>query len=242
MDELQDHFTCTQEIIYNSDDVNLNDQAIFETHSCGIIKGTVVSHDSAKRRIKLDDVTYMNNKTSVSGTRCVFSNDIKRIRILKRSATNDSPQKQIVQDEKVSSKELERLKILAKSYELLTSCNKQYMNAIASLERQIYVGLMAESIDEKIKLIHVLAVTTPQKIYMFDLISIGGVPSDLKQLLENDRIKKITLDTDNLNSYLNHDCGIELKGLFDLQVLYNHQFKLDYVNIHFYYFSLLTAM
>lgn len=197
-------------------DVKVNDHIIAETNMYGPVEGVVVGYDSEKFRFRLTDVTYLENGASVPGIRNILNHDVTNVTILKRDTSDDSSDSN--SEDVTTTKDYEDIKNLAKSYKLINSYDKVYRNAIDDLKDREYIGFMAEDTYIRINCLHIIAFCTSHNIYFFDILSLGSMPKEIKQILENPDVKKITCETHTLADSLFCHYKVDLKGIFDLQV------------------------
>ncbi|XP_055917749.1 protein Exd1 homolog [Eupeodes corollae] len=119
----------------------------------------------------------------------------------------------------ISGEELDRIQELVSSSTYIFQVDQRYHKAIANLKQQSVIGLhMEPSNFGRHNRTSLLVVTTCQNIYIFDLISLGAIFKDLRNILQAKSPRKVLYHSNKIADNLKYKHNVQLDGIFDLFV------------------------
>ncbi|XP_053954694.1 protein Exd1 homolog [Anastrepha ludens] len=116
----------------------------------------------------------------------------------------------------LSSTELDLIHEQLNSVVYITQTDQRYHKALADIRVQPIVALVIEPVDfGRAQRTSVMAVATYQAVYIFDIIALGSIFREMKQILEAERPRKSVHYSHRLLDQLKNRHGIKLGGVFD---------------------------
>ncbi|XP_055838788.1 protein Exd1 homolog [Episyrphus balteatus] len=189
---------------------------------------TLISKD--KRLIELSNVREFNSGYVFTSAQCIPRPLIKSIKCCKdedadaaESLTsssdqeNDRPKSDYLVP--ITCDELDRIQSIVSSSIYIFQVDQRYHKAITNLKQQSTIGLHIEPSNfGRHNRTSLLALTTCQNIYIFDLISLGGIFKDLKNILQARSPKKAVYNSNKIADNLQYKHNVQLEGIFDIFV------------------------
>ncbi|XP_017476984.1 PREDICTED: protein Exd1 homolog [Rhagoletis zephyria] len=119
-------------------------------------------------------------------------------------------------DVSLSSNELELIHEQLNAIVCITQTDQRYHKALADIRVQPVVALIMEPVDfGRAHRTSVLTVATFKMVYIFDIIALGSIFREMKQLLESERPRKAVHYSHRLVDHLKNRYGVKLGGVFD---------------------------
>lgn len=115
--------------------------------------------------------------------------------------------------------DIERMNWLLSNIVYIVQCDNSYYSAINDLKYQEHVGLRAENEFGRLNLkAPLITICTSSKVYLFDILRMGKVFKELKEILQSELPRKIIFDSSRIVDYLWHKEKCELNGVLDAMV------------------------
>ncbi|CAD7006200.1 unnamed protein product [Ceratitis capitata] len=128
--------------------------------------------------------------------------------------SKQSPQQD--SDVSLSSTELELIHGQLNAIVCITQTDQKYHKALADIRVQPVVALVMEPVDYgRAQRTSVLIISTFQTVYIFDIIALGNIFREMKQLLEAEQPRKAVHYSHRLVDHLRNRHGVNLGGIFD---------------------------
>lgn len=106
-----------------------------------------------------------------------------------------------------------------RNYKFIERFDHTYHDAIATMESESFIGLCIPGVERgRFSTKSLIACSTSDSIFIFDIVVMGRIETDLKNILESDVPKKIIHNAGPTADYLFHVEKINLKGVFDTMV------------------------
>ncbi|XP_055694793.1 piRNA biogenesis protein EXD1-like [Lutzomyia longipalpis] len=143
------------------------------------------------------------------------SEDVKEHNSSSESTISNSNNISVV----LTEEEVQNIQMIICNFEYITQIDKKYFQAIEELKAQAFVcGKIAVDViggrKGRFSRGSLLILGSPRRIYVVDLMNLGKIPCEVKELLEARKPQKIIHDSCALNDYfLNH--GITLSTVSD---------------------------
>lgn len=119
----------------------------------------------------------------------------------------------------IDDAEMKHIDERIRSAVLIVQCDVSYHQALEDLRRQEIVGLNIEgSRLGRLRFGSLLAFSTMDKIYLFDLKSFGRIFSDMKKILESNKPRKIVHNSCLIVDHLKRQYKCQLNGIQDTLV------------------------
>lgn len=119
--------------------------------------------------------------------------------------------------------ELEEIDTRIRSAVYIPQCDASYHAALDDLRCQEIIGLNIKGARMgRLTRGSVLAMSTPEKIYLFDLILLGSVFPEMKVILESQKPRKVVHDSCFIVDHLTHKYQCQLNGFDDTLVSFAH--------------------
>lgn len=164
-----------------------------------------------------------------------YKTEIQTITLFKEESVDEnnsstgksSPNKQAENEEsqkiiRIPKLEYERLKELSLQYTYFATPDRRYLEAVEYLNSCENVGVVGIGSERgRLDMIHLLVMSSWDKVYIIDLLQFrrSKFPEELKGILESDDIKKIVHNSRTLVDCLHHRHQVNLKNIFDVQVI-----------------------
>lgn len=121
----------------------------------------------------------------------------------------------------ISDAEQEEIKERIRTAIHITQCDVGYHEALNDLRRQEIVGLNIEgSRLGRLQRGSLLSFSTNSKIYIFDLLALGRIFPEMKQILEAEKPRKVVHNSCLIVDHLKHRFKCQLNGIQDTLVGY----------------------
>lgn len=194
-----------------------------------ILVGDLKLISKDKRLIELANVRDFNSGYIFTSAQCIPRPLIKSIKCCKDDDATDSvtssssdPDTDPIKSKylvPITCDELDRIQALVSSVICIFQVDQRYHKAIANLKQQSVIGLQIEPSNfGRHNRTSLLAVTTHQEIYIFDLVSLGAIFKDLKSILQSKSPKKVLYNSNKVVDNLKHKHNVQLEGIFDIFV------------------------
>lgn len=106
-----------------------------------------------------------------------------------------------------------------KSFTLIETFDVRYHDAIAKIKQESFVGFyMPGTENGRFSTASLIAISTSDALYMFDLVKFGKIEKSMKSILESNVPKKIIHDASYVADILQTKYQINLNGVFDTLV------------------------
>uniref|UniRef100_A0A1I8M6Z4 Uncharacterized protein n=2 Tax=Musca domestica TaxID=7370 RepID=A0A1I8M6Z4_MUSDO len=104
----------------------------------------------------------------------------------------------------------------------ITQTDQKYHKAVADIRSQTMIGLLIDPLEcARHRKTSLIAVATPNSIYLFDILSLGKVFKELRSILESsERPRKAMHYGNRFVDHFKHRHGLDLSGIFDTFVAY----------------------
>jgi hypothetical protein len=157
--------------------------------------GDFFSKSSDNLRIELTNVCRSNGGLKIAGRQIYYKSEIKSVTTVgeQLEPAPDQDNTEEKDSEPILGKSiLTAVQVITENYQYIYKPNAQYHQAITDLQTHEYIGLSCEGNSTgRFRKSSLLAVATSQNIYLFDILKFGGLPIELKNLLENQQPRKI---------------------------------------------------
>uniref|UniRef100_A0A182LZ97 3'-5' exonuclease domain-containing protein n=1 Tax=Anopheles culicifacies TaxID=139723 RepID=A0A182LZ97_9DIPT len=181
-----------------------------------------VAHVASDRSfIRLADVRDMTTKKNY-GVQTYYNSEVRNIQI---ASTDDTPKLQsnptdsIIKSKQLSLASLNSALEQINNYVFIHQTDAKYHDSIAFLKKQHYFGVAMECIENG-RHSHessLLTIATVDSIYIFD-IKWMRITDDMRDLLSNDRYRRVLHNGRLMGDVLLHKYGIPLGKCFDVMV------------------------
>lgn len=183
-----------------------------------------VSHVASDRSfIRLSDVRDTSTKKNY-GVQTYYNSEIRNIQVastdsrpkLKSSSPSDSG---VVKSKQLTLDNLNSTLEQINNYVFIHQTDAKYHDTIRFLKKQHHFGIALESIEHgrHSKTLSLLSIATFDSIYIFD-IKWMKITDDLRDLLSNDRYRRVLYNGRLVGDILLHKFGIPLGKCFDAMV------------------------
>lgn len=201
---------------------NIGQTLIIELEEeCYIGEFKAVNKD--RNRIELVNVSDFETSDKIDGVQIFYKSEIKSIRALKeeidketntiKDTSENSSEKSEIQ---LNAIELQDIEVSCKNAKYIDKTDCTYYEAIADLKRQNQFVLNQEACESgRNSRTTILTICTTNNVYIFDIISLGGIFDNLKAILEAKVPKKIIHDGRKITDNLKYKQNVILNGIFD---------------------------
>ncbi|XP_031631082.1 protein Exd1 homolog [Contarinia nasturtii] len=134
---------------------------------------------------------------------------------------------------KFSQIEIATIQNMARETVHIAQHDERYHSSIDDLKRQSIITVNSENsfgrLDTKRPL---LTLTTPSKVYIFDMLRLGQMKKEFKEIFSSDLPRKIVHSSAELADYLLHKETCTINNVFDtLMVHFNLEKKHEHINL-----------
>lgn len=120
-----------------------------------------------------------------------------------------------------SEREIENIQNFVKNANYIAQYDDKYYKAIDDLKQQELIGVNSENrfgrLDMKRPL---LTLTTPNQVYLFDLLRLGAMKKEMKEIFYSELPLKVVHSSAPIADYLKHTEKCALNNIFDTLVCY----------------------
>ncbi|XP_067621989.1 protein Exd1 homolog [Eurosta solidaginis] len=200
-------------------ELQLGQQLLVQT-STELLTGRLKFVDPKRRIIELDNAYDQRSNCQYSSPQILAFPQIKKIQIIRddvpSSDTNSCRETQQESDVSLSSTEMELINEQLRNIVCITQTDQRYHKALADIRLQPIVSLIIEPTEYgRVKRTSVLTIATFKTVYIFDIIALGNIFRELKQLLEAERPRKVVHYSHRMVDHLQNRYGFKLGGIFD---------------------------
>lgn len=169
--------------------------------------------------IREDGPSSISNSYSDTSTSPTTSENHTTYSTALRSPAS-SPESKVVASEEsdisLTTTELELINEQLNKVVCITQTDQKYHKALADIRVQPVVALIMEPVDfGRAHRTSVMVLATFQTVYIFDIIALGSIFREMKQLLEAERPRKVVHYSHKLVDHLKNQHGVKLGGIFD---------------------------
>lgn len=195
---------------------------VIELNTDQCFTATFLLYNKDGKYIQVKNVFETISGKKIKGAQNFYESEIISIRALKTNCPNSSVQS-IQEDSEhttsISSLELESIKGQIENSVYIWQCDHTFYNAINDLKHQEFIGVnVIGSKFGRTKPVSLISFSTTQKIYHFDMCSLGKLFSEIKEIFEHPLPRKIVYNSCYIADYLKHRESCELNGVFDILV------------------------
>lgn len=170
--------------------------------------------------VREDEPSSNSNSCSDTGTSPTTSESHTSYNTAAARTPSSSPESKLVASEEsditLSTTELELIHEQLNSVVCITQTDQKYHKALADIRVQPVVALIIEPVDYgRTHRTSVMVLATYQTVYIFDIIAMGSIFREMKQLLEAERPRKVVHYSHKLVDHLKNRHGVKLGGIFD---------------------------
>lgn len=123
-----------------------------------------------------------------------------------------------------TDREMENIEKLTTNCVYIVQYDGAYHAAIDDLMQQELIAVNSENAFGRLDLKRpLLAFATNQNVYLFDLLRLGAMKKELKQIFASDFPRKVMHSSAEFADYLNHKENCQLNNVFDTLVRYFYQ-------------------
>lgn len=123
---------------------------------------------------------------------------------------------------KMAKEKVDKVTDIINHYVYICTYDRKYWDAIKEIKGQRSVGVNIENVEFGRKSrASLLSIATESSVYIFDLLLLypsGGIPKELKSILESWDIKIIMHNSKKQLDYLKHVCQVTVHNPFDTMV------------------------
>lgn len=124
-----------------------------------------------------------------------------------------------IQKKTFAEHEFKIIQELVKNSIYIAQYDDMYHNALVDIKRQEIISVNSEScfgrLDTKRPL---LTITTPNKVYLFDMLRLGAMKSEFKEVFSTNLPRKVVHSSAEIVDYLRHKENCNINNLFDTLV------------------------
>lgn len=157
-----------------------------------------------------------------SGVQRYYRSEIQLLTPLKSESSdtkdNTTTQSSVAITCLISATELDAIIASIRSAKCFYHTDRAYYAAIEDIKVHPHVGLAVELVAEANVSLISICVPSTQKIYIFDVISLGRIPNDLKAILQSKVPLKIVHNGRAAALALKRDMNVQLQPVFDTLV------------------------
>lgn len=118
-----------------------------------------------------------------------------------------------------SEREIENIQNFAKKTIYIAQYDDKYHNAIDDLKQQEIIGVNSENRFGRLNVKRpLLTLTTPNQVYLFDLLRLGSMKKEMKEIFYSDLPLKVLHNSAAIADYLKHTENCALNNIFDTMV------------------------
>lgn len=118
-----------------------------------------------------------------------------------------------------SDREITKIQNMIKNFEYIMQYDEKYHKAIEDLMDQDIIFINSESPFGRLDPIRpLLSLATCNKVYLFDMLRLGKMKKELKQVFSSDHLTKVTHSSAGFVDYLIHKENCVLINIFDTLV------------------------
>lgn len=126
----------------------------------------------------------------------------------------------VEEKKKFHQNEVERIQEIAKNIVHISQHDEKYHNAISDLKKQEIIFTTSENRFGRLEVKRpLLTMATPTTVYMFDLLRLGAIKKELKEIFSSDLPRKVIYGAAEFADYLSHKENCSLSGAFDVLVI-----------------------
>lgn len=206
---------------------NLHDTLVVELiDDC--YSGELVFFNKAGTLIELDNVRNLNTNETVEGVQKFYRNEIVKLTSLNEEGPAAVPTDAVDLPKRAASYSSShltpaQLKHITGGIEeamFIDHVDRTYRDAMKCLQKSDWfaVSISTEFRPCSSVVSMITVCTSDQRIFLLDILSIGRVPVELKDLLQARVPRKIMHNSSVAAFILKTDCGVQLNGVFDTMV------------------------
>lgn len=118
-----------------------------------------------------------------------------------------------------SDREITKIQNMIRNFEYIMQYDEKYHKAIEDLMDQDIIFINSESPFGRLDPIRpLLSLATCNKVYLFDMLRLGKMKKELKQVFSSDHLTKVTHSSAGFVDYLIHKEDCALNNIFDTLV------------------------
>lgn len=122
----------------------------------------------------------------------------------------------------ITNNDAEVLRAMIKDFTYVQRIDEQFDAAINDLLKHDFIGLCAEDVEnEQNGRLTLIGISTPYKIYVMNLKTMGEMDIRLREMLTSYHPIKVVHDASRWSDNLYHSDGLKLKGVFDTMISHN---------------------
>lgn len=123
----------------------------------------------------------------------------------------------------IPTNKLEAIAHQIESAVYIWQCDRKFHDAVEDIKRQHFIGMNIEGADfGRLLAASILSISTPERIYLFDLTLLGKVLPPMKEVLQSSLPRKIVHDSVYVADYLAHRENCQLNSIVDTMVNCSH--------------------
>lgn len=118
-----------------------------------------------------------------------------------------------------SDREITKIQNMIKNFDYIMQYDEKYHKAIEDLMDQDIIFINSESPFGRLDPVRpLLSLATCNKVYLFDMLRLGKMKKELKQVFSSDHLTKVTHSSAGFVDYLTHKEDCALNNIFDTLV------------------------
>ncbi|XP_052896363.1 uncharacterized protein LOC128303450 [Anopheles moucheti] len=186
------------------------------------LMGKVLHVASDRSFIRLADVRDMTTKKNY-GVQTYYNSEVRNIQITSTDETpqklNTNPSDSVIKSKQLSLDKLNHALEQINNYVFIHQTDAKYHDSMQFLKKQHLLGIAMECIENgrHSNASSLLSIATVDSIYIFD-IKWMKVTDDMRDLLRNDRYRRVLHNGRLVNDVLRHKFGVQLGKSFDIMV------------------------
>lgn len=189
------------------------------------IIGDVVYINDQKTRLHLKNVYDVNDSSDIvsPAVQIYYKKEIKSSRLLESiirddACDTDSSSKSSKIDSKLSET-LKQIKSSSQNIKIIYQIDIQFYSTIEFLKSKDKIGLSAQGDNHgRHSKLSLLTFSSNDQIFIFDILSLGKIPKNLKEIIESPHIRKVVHDGRKLADNLSYNFKINLTCVFDTMI------------------------
>ncbi|XP_065360767.1 protein Exd1 homolog [Calliphora vicina] len=217
---------------------------LVETNGGELLVGTLKSINIKYLMVELDNVRDIKSNYTYQSSQILAYTQMKNIKLMLsenegksttetdtdsladqlkscNSSENSKEQSSDCLNIMLTAFDLQLLQTQLDSMIFITQTDQKYHKALNDMKSQSVIGLLIDPIEMgRNSKTSVMAVSTSQNIYIFDMLAIGKIFKEIRLILEAERPRKAVHFSHKIADHLKYRHNVVLKGIFDTFLAY----------------------
>lgn len=195
--------------------------------------GTILRIGQKFSSITLENIEDIYLRKPVAGTQNFYQSEVNSIKVVqqqiaKNTKSNEENDKQELSETveienkdplNISADEIRKFQEMINGAKYINQTDVTYHTAIKDIKEQEVIGLAILGGEKcRYSRTSIISISTKEKIYLFDVVALGRVFREMKEILENKVPRKIVYNSSRAADNLKYKQDVHLSSIFDVMV------------------------